>query len=277
MAFIEEHCCFINDSTNLSKDDNMLRKENDFDLSEKVAIVTGGSRGLGKAMALGLANAGAHIVISDLLDTKETVSLIKDIGRESIGLKVDVTKSTDIDMMVKETLNQFYNIDILVNNAGIVKSAPTESMNEEDWNKIISVNLTGEFLCAQAVGNQMIKQKHGRIINIASVAGMLGSAQSAAYCASKAGIILLTKTLAIEWGKYGINVNAICPGVFLTDMTESYLKDPGFAQMMKTRVPLNRHGQPEELAGVVVFLASKASTYITGHTLVVDGGWTAGL
>jgi len=249
----------------------------EFDLSGKVAIVTGGSRGLGKAMAIGLANAGANIVICDIIDTKETVSIIQGLGRESIGVKVDVTNYADIAMMVKKTLEKFQKIDILVNNAGIVKSAPSESMIQKDWEKVLSVNLTGEFLCAQAVGNQMIKQKHGRIINISSVAGMLGSDQSSAYCASKAGIILLTKTLAVEWGKYGINVNAICPGIFYTDMTESYLKDQGFTQMIKTRVPLGRYGKPEELMGAIIFLASNASTYVTGTTLVVDGGWTAGL
>jgi NAD(P)-dependent dehydrogenase (short-subunit alcohol dehydrogenase family) len=247
------------------------------DLPGKVAIVTGASRGLGKAMAIGLANAGAHIVVCDVLDTKETVDLVQGLGRESIGLKVDVTKPVDISMMVKKTVEKFHTIDVLVNNAGIVKSAPAETMIEDDWKKILNINLTGEFLCAQAVGNQMIKQKQGRIINIASVAGILGSAQSAAYSASKAGVILLTKTLAVEWGKYGINVNAICPGIFLTDMTDSYMKDPGFVQMVKTRIPLGRYAHPEELMGAVVFLASNASTYVTGHMLVVDGGWTAGL
>jgi NAD(P)-dependent dehydrogenase (short-subunit alcohol dehydrogenase family) len=247
------------------------------DLPGKIAIVTGGGRGLGKAMAIGLANAGALIIVCDVVDTKETVSLIQDLGRESIGLKVDVTKPADIAMMVKKTVEKFRTIDVLVNNAGIVKSAPAESMIEADWKKILTVNLTGEFLCAQAVGAQMIQQKQGRIINIASVAGILGSAQSAAYSASKAGVILLTKTLAVEWGKYGINVNAICPGIFLTDMTDSYIKDPGFIQMVKTRIPLGRYARPEELMGAVVFLASNASTYVTGHTLVVDGGWTAGL
>jgi NAD(P)-dependent dehydrogenase (short-subunit alcohol dehydrogenase family) len=250
---------------------------NECDLPGKIAIVTGGSRGLGKAMAIGLANAGAHVVVCDVLDTKETVRIIQELEKECIGLKVDVTKPTDIAMMVRKTVEKFHAIDVLVNNAGVVKSAPAESMTEEDWKRVLTINLTGEFLCAQAVGNQMIKQKHGRIINIASVAGMFGSAQSVAYSASKAGIILLTKTLAVEWGKYGINVNAICPGMFLTDMTESYLKDPVFSQMIKNRVPLGRYAHPEELMGAVVFLASNASAYVTGHTLVVDGGWTAGL
>jgi NAD(P)-dependent dehydrogenase (short-subunit alcohol dehydrogenase family) len=259
---------------------NKMRRpmvSSDFDLSGKVAIVTGGSRGLGKAMALGLAQSGAHIVICDLLDTKETVSQIQQLGQESIGLKVDVTRSNDVEMMVKKTIDTFQTIDILVNNAGIEKGQVTEKMTEEDWKKTLDVNLTGEFLCAKAVGKQMIQQKHGRIINIASVAGILGSTQSAAYCASKAGIILLTKTLAIEWGKHGINVNAICPGIFRTDMTENYIKDSGFAQMITARIPLGRYARPEELIGTVVFLASNASSYITGHTLIVDGGWTAGL
>lgn len=247
------------------------------DVPGKVAIVTGGSRGLGKAMAIGLANAGAHIVICDIQDTKETVSIIQQLGRESIGLTVDVTKSPDVEMMVKKTIDKFHTIDILVNNAGIVKSQAAETMTLADWTKVLAVNLTGEFLCAQAVGRQMIKQQHGRIINVASIAGILGSEQSAAYSASKAGIILLTKTLAVEWGKYGINVNAICPGIFQTDMTEDYIKDQKFIQTIKTRVPLGRYAKPEELMGAVIFLASNASSYVTGHALVVDGGWTVGL
>jgi len=249
----------------------------EFDLAGKIAIVTGGSRGLGKAMAIGLAQAGAHLVICDMLDTKEAVQQIQGLGQEAIGLKVDVTKSPDIDMMTQKTIDKFHTIDILVNNAGIAPSQATEIMPAATWNKVLAVNLTGEFLCAQSVGKQMIKQKQGRIINIASVAGLFGSQQSAAYCASKAGIILLTKTLAVEWGKYGINVNAICPGIFRTDMTEEYIKDPGFKAMTTTRIPLGRYAQPEELMGAVIFLASTASSYITGHALVVDGGWTAGL
>jgi NAD(P)-dependent dehydrogenase (short-subunit alcohol dehydrogenase family) len=247
------------------------------DLPGKVAIVTGGSRGLGKAMAIGLATAGAHIVVCDVLDTKETVDIIQNLGRESLGLNVDITNSADIKMMVKKTLDKFHTIDVLVNNAGIAKAHAAETMTEEDWNKVLAVNLTGAFLCAQRVGTQMIQQKQGRIINIASIAGILGSGQSAAYCASKAGMILLTKTLAIEWGKYGINVNAICPGIFQTDMTENYIKDSEFTQKVKTRIPLGRYARPEELMGAVVFLASNASTYVTGHTLIVDGGWTIGL
>jgi 3-oxoacyl-[acyl-carrier protein] reductase len=162
-----------------------------FDLRTKTAIVTGASRGLGHAMALGLAKAGANIVAADLLDVKVTVDDIKRLGRESFGMKIDVTKPVDIKKMVHQAVQKFGRIDILVNNAGIVRQAPVESMTQKDWDAVITVNLNGEFLCAQAVGKQMIKQQSGRIINIASVAGLYGSEGTAAYCASKAGIILL--------------------------------------------------------------------------------------
>ena len=248
-----------------------------FDLKTKTAIVTGASRGLGQAMAIGLAKAGATVVVADLLDVSATVDDIKRLGRDSLGVKIDVTKPADIKKMVQQTVKKFGRIDILVNNAGIIRQSPVESMTEKEWDDVIRVNLNGEFNIAQEVGKQMIKQQTGRIINIASVAGLFGSAGTAAYCASKAGIILLTKTLAVEWAKYNINVNAICPGVFVTTMTDPFLKDPSFQQMMKTRVPLARPGVPEELVGTVIYLSSRASEYITGHALVIDGGWTAGL
>ena len=248
-----------------------------FDLTGKVAIVTGASRGLGKAIAIGLAKAGANVVVSDILDTTETVKEIKKLGREAIGIKTDVSNKAEVEAMVKQTVEKFGKIDILVNNAGIFRMSPAEGMKEEEWDKVIAVNLKGEFLCAQTVGKQMIKQKSGKIINIASVAGLRAFSQSSAYNVSKAGVILLTKTLAVEWGKYNIQVNAICPGVFKTAMTEGLLKDESFMQTIKTRVPLGRCGEPEELVGTVIYLASKASDYMTGHALVIDGGWTSGL
>jgi 2-deoxy-D-gluconate 3-dehydrogenase len=248
-----------------------------FSLKGKIALVTGGSRGLGRAMALGLAHADAKVAVADLLDVSETVNEIKKTGHESIGIKVDVSNKTDVTTMIQAVVKQFGKCDILVNNAGIIRSAAAESMDEKDWNAVININLTGEFLCAQAAGKQMIQQKSGKIINIASVAGQFASAQSAAYSASKAGVILLTKTLALEWAKHNINVNAICPGVFVTSMTDPYLKDEQFKQMITTRVPLGRPAVPQELVGTVVYLASKASDYMTGHALVIDGGWTAGL
>lgn len=248
-----------------------------FGLAGKVAIVTGASRGLGRAIAIGLAQAGADVVATDILDVTGTVEEIKKTGRKSIGIKVDVTRKEDVAGMVQQTVNKFGKVDLLINNAGIIRISPAETMREEDWDKVINVNLKGEFLCAQEAAKQMINQRSGKIINIASIAGQHASAQSAAYNASKAGVILMTKTLAVEWAKHNIQVNAICLGVFATAMTDDFLKDENFLQMIKTRVPLARYGKPEELVGAVIYLASKASDYMTGHALVIDGGWTAGL
>lgn len=228
-------------------------------------------------MAIGLAEAGADIVVTDVLDVEETAGEIRKNGREALELKVDVTSRKEIAEMVRRTLDRFGRIDILVNNAGIFRMAPAESMSEEDWDRVIDINLKGEFLCAQEVGKEMIQRKSGKIINIASVAGLLASAQSAPYNASKAGVILMTKTLAVEWARHNVQVNAICPGVFATPMTENLLEEKSFQHVVKSRVPMARPGKPEELVGAVVFLASKASDYMTGHALVIDGGWTVGL
>jgi 2-deoxy-D-gluconate 3-dehydrogenase len=248
-----------------------------FNLEGRTAVVTGASRGLGRSMAIGLAKAGADVVVTDILDTSKTVSEIKKLNRESFGLKVDVSNKSDIEAMVKKIRDKFGNIDILVNNAGILRTGDAEVIDKDDWDKVLQVNLTGQFLCAQAVGREMIKQKTGSIINIASIAGLGGYASSVPYSASKAGVILMTKTLAVEWGKHNVRVNTICPGVFATDMTDSYLKDKQFKDMIKNKVPLGRPAKPDELVGTVVYLASKASDYMTGHALVIDGGWTAGI
>jgi NAD(P)-dependent dehydrogenase (short-subunit alcohol dehydrogenase family) len=248
-----------------------------FEIKNKVAIVTGASRGLGKSIAIGLAKSGANIVATDVLDVSDAVKEIKKIGKQVIGFKVDVSKKQDIEKMVKQAMAKFGKIDVLVNNAGILRTGNAEAMTQEDWDKVIQVNLTGQFLCAQAVGKQMIKQKSGKIINVASIAGLSGYASSAPYSASKAGIILMTKVLAVEWGRYNIQVNAICPGVFATDMTDAFLSDKQFMDMIKARVPLGRYATPDELVGTAIYLASSASDYMTGHALVIDGGWTAGL
>jgi methylmalonyl-CoA mutase cobalamin-binding domain/chain len=251
--------------------------DNIFSLKGKIAIVTGASRGLGKAMAIGLAQAGVKVIVTDVLDTTKTVEELKKYTHEVLGLKVDVASQSDIQSMVQQIIKRFGRIDILVNNAGILRTGDAEKLKKEDWDKVIQINLTGEFLCAQAVGAQMIKQKSGSIINIASIAGLGGYASSAPYSASKAGVILMTKTLAVEWGKYNVRVNAICPGVFATDMTTDYLQDKQFKEMIKSRVPLGRHANPDELVGTVIYLASEASEYVTGHALIIDGGWTAGM
>jgi 2-dehydro-3-deoxy-D-gluconate 5-dehydrogenase len=248
-----------------------------FNLDGKKAIVTGASRGLGKAIAIGLANAGADVIVTDVLDTTKTVNEIKKTGKNSFGIKVDVSNKSEVEAMAKKVVEKFGHIDILVNNAGILRSNNAEKLAKEDWDKVLEVNLTGQFLCAQAIGKIMIKQKSGKIINIASVAGLFGNPSSVAYGASKAGVISITKTMAAEWGKYNINVNAICPGVFATDMTDEFLNDKDFMQMIKTQVSLSRYAKPEELIGTIIYLASSASDYVTGHALVIDGGWTAGL
>lgn len=248
-----------------------------FDLSGKVAVVTGASRGLGKAMALGLAQAGADVVVTDVLPMDEAVAEIQKLGRKSLGIKMDVTNAKGIATMVAETVKKFKKIDILINNAGIYYPTPFEKMEEKAWGKILDVNLKGAMACAQAVGAQMIRQKSGNIVSVASVAGIMAFAQSSAYNCSKAAIIMLTKTLAAEWAQYGIRVNAICPGIFATDMTKGLLEDKGFKDMVKNRVPMKRYAVPEELAGAAIYLASDASSYVTGHALVVDGGWTVSL
>jgi len=245
-----------------------------FDLTGKIAIVTGASRGLGKAMAIGLAQAGADIVITDVLDTKKAVKEIESIGRKCFGIKVDITNKKQIDAMVKKTVAKFKKIDILINNAGVYFPTPVKDLPDKSWDTILDINLRGSMMCARAVGKQMIKQKSGNIINISSVAGIMAFGQSSAYNCSKAAIIMLTKTLATEWASYNIRVNAICPGIFVTDMTRGLLKDKGFQKMIKTSVSLGRHATPDELMGAAVYLASNASSYTTGHSLVADGGWT---
>ena len=246
-------------------------------LSNKVAIVTGSARGIGKAIAIALAKQGAHVVVSDIINGNSTVNAIKKLRRKSIFVKTDVSKKEDIDNLIDITIKKFRRIDLLVNNAGILKMCPAENVTEEDWDKVIAINLKGYFLCAQAAAKKMIKQKSGNIINVASIAGLGAYATAVAYCASKAAIILLTKTLAVEWGKYNIRVNAICPGVIVTAMTKGLLANKKFKEMTFAKTPLGRAGKPEEMATVAVFLASNASSYITGHALVADGGWTASL
>lgn len=255
-----------------------MNKQDLFKLTGKVAIVTGGMRGLGYTMAINLAKFGANIVIADIevKDAEKIKKEFTDLNRESFFIKTDVSNSRDVNHMVENTLNKFGKIDILVNNAGITKRGPTLSMNEEDWDRVIAVNLKGVFLCSQTVGKEMIKQKKGKIINIASIAGQIGLPNTLPYCASKGGVIQITRALAIEWAKHNINVNAIAPTVFETPLTKPVLEnDKEFYNYTIERIPLGRFGNPSDLAGAVVFLASGASDFVTGHILNIDGGWLA--
>lgn len=248
-----------------------------FDLAGKTAIVTGAGRGLGRAIALGLARAGADVAVSDIIDTRETVDAIRGLGRKAVSVKADVGDEESVKELAEKTVTELGNIDILVNNAGIFRTSPAEDTNPGDWDAVLGVNLKGQLLCAREAGRRMIKQGSGKIINISSVAGLAAFPGSAAYNASKAGVILLTKTLATEWGKHNIQVNAVCPGFFETEMTRDLAGDSSFMAFIRERVPLGRGASPEELAGTAVFLASRASDYVTGHALVIDGGWTARL
>jgi len=246
-------------------------------LSGKTAIVTGARRGIGHAIALALAREGANVVVSDISqkDCQRVVDEIEELGKKGLALKCDVSSSDDVEDMVKRTVAEFGRVDILVNNAGILTFKPFLELTDEDWDKTLNVNLKGQFLCARSAGRVMIKNKWGRIINIASISsGGCGIAFPliAHYTASKGGVVALTEALALELTSQGINVNAICPGAIDTDMAQGVKKGGQLAQVL-ARIPKGRLGQPEEIASLTVFLASEESDYISGAAIVIDGGW----
>lgn len=250
--------------------------ENLFNLNGKVAIVTGTSRGLGKAMAIALAKAGANIVGVGVSDMSETKEEIQKIGRQFLEIKADLTNTKSVDKIVSETVKKFGGIDILVNNSGTIRREDAINYKEKDWDDILNLNLKTLFFLSQKVAKQFMKQETGgKIINIASMLSFQGGIRVPAYTASKSGVMGLTKALANEWAKYNINVNAIAPGYMATDNTKQIREDEKRSQEILDRIPLGRWGTPEDLAGAVVFLASKASDYVNGHTLAVDGGWLA--
>ena len=246
-----------------------------FCLEGKTAIVTGASYGLGKAMAAGLAEAGADIVaVSRKLKNLENVKTeIENIGKKVLTVECDVSKLAQIKNLVDRTIDMFGRIDILINNAGITIRKEAIIYSERDWDKVVDINLKGVFLCCREVGKIMIKQGKGKIINIASLMSFTGGITIPAYAASKGGVSQLTKALSNEWAKYNVNVNAIAPGYFDTPLTKSLIEDPVRYNEITSRIPMERWGKPEDLKGAAVFLASDASDYITGHILVVDGGW----
>jgi NAD(P)-dependent dehydrogenase (short-subunit alcohol dehydrogenase family) len=247
-----------------------------FDLHGKVAIVTGGGSGIGRQMAQGLAEAGADLVLcARKLERVEEAAAA--LPTRALALPVDVSDQESVDAMLARVLHEFGRVDILVNNAGTVWGAPPEDIPLRGWQKVVDVNLTGVFLCAQAVGRSMIEAgAGGKIVNIASVAGLHGAPaetmNSLPYHATKGGVIALTRDLAWKWARHGINVNAIAPGWFPSDMANFVIDNN---PQLTERIPLARLGGPEDLKGAVVFLASRASDYVTGHTLVVDGGQSA--
>jgi len=255
-------------------------RSNVFDLKDSVALVTGGARGIGLALAKGLAQFGCHIVVVDI-DPKDQKKVVKEIekeGRKCLFFSANVADFKSISEAVKKAVSEFGKIDILVNNAGVDIRKPALEFTEKEWDLIIDTNLKGVFFTTQAVGKFMMKRRAGKIINIASVMGLVGSPpfQSIApYCASKGGVVQLTKALALEWAKYNIFVNAIAPGPIKTHLMKPLLKDRKRYEAVLRMVPLRRFADPEELIGPTVFLASKASNYVTGHILFVEGGWLA--
>lgn len=248
-----------------------------FNLSNKVCIITGASRGLGAAIARGLALAGADVVIVSrtLATLEEKAQEIRDIGRRVLPLVADIGNLSDTERIVAETLNVFEKIDVLVNNAGIAMLKRAEEITPADWENILRVNLTGTFFCSLAVGKAMIKQKSGNIINMASIGGVVGLPRQAAYCATKGGIIQLTKALALDWSHYNIRVNAIAPAYMETDLTEGMRESDIISKNLLSQTPLGRFGKSDEVVGAAIYLASDASSYVTGQTIFVDGGWLA--
>jgi len=246
-----------------------------FDLTGKIAIVTGASTGLGQGMSIGLAEAGANLVLVDYVEMSETENIISSLGRDYISLKLDLMNKESIDIIVNETKKKFGTIDILVNNAGIIRRAPAIEFTEKDWDDVMYLNSKVVFFLSQAVAKIMIPNKRGKIINIASMLSFQGGIIVPSYSASKGAVAQITKALANEWAQYGINVNAIAPGYMATNNTANLRKDPERFKSISDRIPAGRWGLPDDLKGPVVFLASSASDYVNGHILAVDGGWLA--
>lgn len=251
-----------------------------FELKNKVALVTGARRGMGKADALALANQGAKVAVTDvdLKECEQVVEEIKKAGGEAMAFEMDVVNKAEVDRVFDQVIEKWGRLDILVNNAGVFLPKPFLELTEEDWDKTIDINLKGEFLCAQRAAKEMVKNKWGRIINIASIAsGQSGCGYPGGthYSASKGGITAMTETMALELGRMGITVNAIGPGAVDTPMIQGIKDSKEAMAAILARVPVGRVGKPEEVAAVVVFLASEESSYINGATIFVDGGWLA--
>jgi len=248
-----------------------------FDLTGKVALVAGGHGGLGKAIALSLADAGADVAVASRnLDSLKAVAReIETKGRKSLAVKVDVVDAKQVNAMVETIIKTFPRIDILVNAAGLAIRKPADSFPIDEWQQVMDINIRGTFLCCQAVGRIMIKQKSGKIINVSSVRGRYGlPAGYAAYCPSKGAVDTLTRTLACEWAKYNVLVNAIAPTVVETELTKGLLADAEYAKTLKARIPMGRWALTEDIVGPTIFFASDAANFVTGQILYIDGGVT---
>lgn len=249
---------------------------NAFDLSGKVAIVTGCDTGLGQGMALGLAQAGCDIVGINIVEPVDTIAKVEALGRKFLSLKADVSKIDELPKLVDQAVSAFGHVDILVNNAGIIRREDAIKFSEKDWDDVMNINVKSVFFMSQTVAKQFIAQKTGgKIINIASMLSYQGGIRVPSYTASKSGVMGITRLMANEWAKEGINVNAIAPGYMATNNTAALRADEGRSNEILGRIPASRWGTPEDLMGPIVFLASPASDYINGYTIAVDGGWLA--
>jgi NAD(P)-dependent dehydrogenase (short-subunit alcohol dehydrogenase family) len=259
----------------------MERKVNmsilDFKLNGKVALVTGSTKGIGYGIVLAFANAGADVVVvsRNQNDCDRVAGEIRSLGRDAEGFATDVTVKQQVDSLVERAVERFGNIDILVNNAGSAITKKAEQLTEQEYDRIINVDQKAVFLVAQAVGKKMINQNHGKIINIASILGLVGEKQVLPYCVAKGGVVQMTRALALEWARYNINVNAVCPGYVLTPMNQKDFENDDIRNHILRSIPMRRLGSVEEIGAACVYLASEAANYITGQCLVIDGGWTA--
>lgn len=245
-----------------------------FDITNKVYLITGGGGTLGTEIAKGVSSLGAKVVVADisLENAQKTCDLLSENGRQLLPVQVDVTDPQSVNAMIASVLDKFGRIDVLINHAGINIRKPAVEYTPEEWSKVINVNLTGMFLCAQAAGKVMLGQGHGKIINTASILASISQPMQAVYASCKGGLVQLTKVLAEEWAPFGITVNAIGPGYFETELTRNYLSDPSVRGTLLSRIPMKRFGIPEELLGIIICLSSDASSYITGQTVYIDGG-----
>ena len=246
-----------------------------FDLTGKSAIVTGASTGLGRGMTLGLASAGADIVLVDRVPSDVVAEEVQAVGRRAVTVVADLSQMASVDTVIQAALREFGKVDILINNAGIIRRTPAIDFSEQDWDDVMTLNAKAVFFLSQAAARDMQKRSYGKIINISSLLAFQGGILVPSYAASKGAVAQITKALANEWAQHGITVNAIAPGYMATNNTRPLREDPVRSKTILERIPAGRWGEPDDLRGAAIFLASAASDYVNGHVLVVDGGWLA--